>query len=59
MKSSLIFQVGEAIAASGVRREDLFVQTKLWRSYSGVDPKSKKPRYNTRIDLKGFSLKIP
>jgi len=37
-------QVGEAIAASGVRREDLFVQTKLWRSYSGVDPKSKKPR---------------
>jgi len=40
-------QVGEAIAASGVRREDLFVQTKLWRSYSGIDPKSKKPRCDT------------
>jgi len=40
-------QVGEAIAASGVTREDLFVQTKLWRSYSGIDPKSKKPRCDT------------
>ena len=38
-------KVGEAIAASGVKREDLFVQTKLWRSYSGIDPKSKKPRF--------------
>jgi len=40
-------QVGEAITASGVRREDLFVQTKLWRSYSGIDPKTKKPRCDT------------
>ena len=29
--------VGEAIAASGVRREDVFVTTKLWNSEQGYD----------------------
>lgn len=40
-------QVGEAIAVSGVKRKDLFVQTKLWRSYSGIDPKTRKARCDT------------
>ena len=40
-------QVGQAIVASGLKREELFVQTKLWRSYSGIEPKSGKPRCDT------------
>jgi len=31
-------EVGAAIAASGVRREDVFVTTKLWNSEQGYDP---------------------
>lgn len=40
-------QVGEAIRASGVAASSLFLQTKLWRSYSGRDPKTGKPRCDT------------
>lgn len=40
-------QVGAAIKASGVSRSNIFVQTKLWRSYAGRDPKTNKPRCDT------------
>lgn len=37
-------QVGRAILDSGVPREQLYIQTKLWRSYVGRDSKTGKPR---------------
>ena len=37
-------QVGRAILDSGVVREQLYIQTKLWRSYVGKDSKTGKPR---------------
>jgi len=40
-------QVGEAIRASGVAAASLFLQTKLWRSYTGRDAKTGKPRCDT------------
>jgi len=36
-------EVGKAIADSGLDRKDIFVQTKLWRSFTGKNPKNGKP----------------
>ena len=40
--------VGEAIKQF-TNREELFIQTKLWRSYQGADPKSGKPKCDAEL----------
>ena len=34
-------EVGRAIIDSGVKRDELFIQTKLWRSFVGLAPNGK------------------
>jgi len=42
-------EVGEAIVESGVPRENLFIQTKLWRSFTGRG-KNGKPKCDTELN---------
>ena len=42
-------EVGEAIMASGIPRENLFIQTKLWRSFCGRG-KNGKPKCDTELN---------
>ena len=42
-------EVGEAIMESGIPREDLFIQTKLWRSFVGRG-KNGKPKCDTELN---------
>ena len=37
-------EVGRAVRLCGVPREQIFVQTKLWRSHQGNDPRTGRPR---------------
>lgn len=42
-------EVGKAIADSGLDRNDIFVQTKLWRSFTGKNPKNGKPKCDPEL----------
>jgi hypothetical protein len=42
-------EVGRALVEAGVNREEVFVQTKLWRSFVGKDPKNGKPRCDSEL----------
>ena len=42
-------EVGRAIADSGVPRDQIFVQTKLWRSFAGLNPKTGKPKCKPEV----------
>jgi len=42
-------EVGQAIQDSGVDRKEIFVQTKLWRSFTGKNPKNGKPKCDPEL----------
>ena len=52
-------EVGRALVESGVDRKEVFVQTKLWRSFVGKDPKNGKPRCDSELrkSLRKLGLK--
>ena len=37
------------MADVGINREDFFVQTKLWRSFTGRNPKNGKPKCDAEL----------
>ena len=52
-------EVGRAMVEAGVSREEVSVQTKLWRSFTGVNPKNGKPRCDAELrkSLRKLGLK--